>query len=282
MLIPVLQVHQPITIQPQINNPLIQAQHVQPKNTVANSHRNYLQYFNSTKFNFRAELRKELKGIKTKLQMRGLSFANLQIMDRIRNSQPDVELKIVQPKANVDPDVILFNKDEARLSDRSYIKFRKTAPSWPSIRQARQFREHLRLLFPITKTEYGVYNSPSEKITKMFDIHRHQIHYEFNGTKIIQIKLSADGAQIGKKCKILNFTFSFLHQINMSKFVDGNFTLGIFDYDLENYETVNTRFRELLDELASLKSITIVKGNVTENFDIEFFFAADKKCSLIC
>ena len=63
----------------------------------------------------------------------------------------------------------------------------------------------------------------------------------------------------------------------MSKFVDGNFTLGIFDYDLENYETVNTRFRELLDELASLKSITIVKGNVTENFDIEFFFAADQK-----
>ena len=111
----------------------------------------------------------------------------------------------------------------------------------------------------------------------MFNIHRHQISYEFNGKKIIKIKLSADGAQIGKKAKLLNFTFSFLNQMNNTKFVDENFTLGIFDYEIEDYETVNTRFRALLDELASVKNISIVIGNVTETIDTVFYFAADQK-----
>ena len=120
MLIPVVQVHQPATVQPQVTNLLAQVQHVRPNNTETNSHRNYTEYFKSsesTKFNFRADLRKDLNGILRKLQTRKLSFANLQIDDRIRNNQPDVELKIVHPAAKIDRNVIFFNKDESRLSD---------------------------------------------------------------------------------------------------------------------------------------------------------------------
>ena len=125
-------------------------------------------------------------------------------------------------------------------------------------------------LFPISKTPHGVYNNPKAKIEKMLYIHHNQL--ELSSNKIM-IKLSADGANIGKKGKLLNFTFSLLQQYRNSEFIDGNFTLGIFDIIKENYQTIKSCLQELLAELSSIKSISIGQAL----FDVEFFFAADEK-----
>ena len=232
-------------------------------------------YFNasdSTKYRFRAELRSDLSKMSKKIQNRGLRFANIKIIERPSSTdQHDFQLKILPDAEKLDPNMLFLNKEETRLSDKAYHKFRKVSHGWPSLYKARQFRKNLNEMFPVTKTEHGVYNNPKNKIQKMIEFHRHQLQLESNK---IQIKLSADGAQIGKKAKLLNFTFSFLQQYsNNSHFVDANFTLGIFDNDKEDHDSVESCFKDLFTELANTTCISL--GEV--EFSLEYFFAADAK-----
>ena len=134
--------------------------------------------------------------------------------------------------------MVYFNKEEGKVSDRVYHKLRKTANEWTSLYRARQFRSQMAAMFPTVKTEYGIFNQPRNKIERMIELHFSQIKID---SDTIQIKLSADGAQVGKKAKLLNFTFSFLQQYSQS-FVDGNFTLGIFDNLKEDYESIKYSF----------------------------------------
>ena len=126
-------------------------------------------------------------------------------------------------------------------------------------------------MFPTIKTENGIYNKPQSKIEAMAKLHLQ--HLNLNSGKKIQIKLSADGAQVGRRAKFLNFTFSFLQQYCNSSFVDGNYTLGIFDNVKEDYDSLKSSFKELFIELSQIKNISI---NNT-SYDVEFFFAGDEK-----
>ena len=231
----------------------------------------YFDLSRKAQYAVKSELETEFRLIGEKLQTRGLSYSNLQIFDRLNDkNENQVQLKIVQQDNHLDSNAILLKKDEARLSDRSYHMFSKSAPHWPSLHQAKQFRHHLRLLFPTTKTRYGVNNNAQHKIQKMLELHRNELKIDSDK---LQIKLSADGAQIGKKAKILHFTFSFLQHFKNSKFVDANFTLGLFDCDNENFDTVKDSFHELLQELENIKVISV--NNI--ELQVEFYFAADEK-----
>ena len=232
---------------------------------------NYFDASIATKYRFRAELRTELDRINKKIEKRGLTFENIKIrkcFDSKKKQQ--LEIKVVPNAKIMDPNMIFLNKDEGKLSDRAYKMFRQSTPGWPSLYRARQFRLNMEKIFPITKTPHGVYNSPKQKIEKMVNIHLNQLKMTSNN---IQIKLSADGANIGKKGNLLNITFSLLQHYRNSEFIDGNFTLGIFDIIKEDYQSVKCCFQELFSELSSIKNILI--GQVL--FKVDFFFAADEK-----
>ena len=234
----------------------------------------YFNAGNTTKNTFQAELRSQLSHINKSLQLRGLKFSNLTIIERpIQSNQYQVGVKIrkLTQESNKDGHNVFLNKDEGRLSDEMYHKFRKTIPSMPSLYHARKFRKQMALMFPVNKTEFGVYNNLQNKIEKMIDLHWKQLQLDSNTLKI---KLSADGAQIGRKAKLLNLTFSFLQQyLNNSSFIDGNFTLGIFDNIKEDYESVKVCFSQPFEELSKIKTVSFSE----KTFQIEYFFAGDEK-----
>ena len=156
---------------------------------------NYFDASESTQYRFRKELRTDLNKINKKLLKRGLSFGNLIINDIVGSE--NVQVKVAAKTSEINPDTVFLNKEEGRISDKLYHKLRKSAPLWPSIYRARQFRVKLATMFPTIKTENGIYNKPQSKIEAMAKLHLQ--HLNLNSGKKIQIKLSADGAQVGRK-----------------------------------------------------------------------------------
>jgi hypothetical protein len=282
-----------IMLLPQLSLPIVQLQpafQVQTKTNTATQTLNNddkdaessnrvkrVHYFNAKK-SMRSYIRRELlhdvKRLVKKLRIRGLSFSNLNVFDDENESSNNVDLKIVQE--TLDPSEVLYQKDHLLVSDHSYETLCKLAPRWPTLSRVKLFRKRMKQEFPVKMAQHGVYNSPEVKISKMFQLHRHQIKTitDEQGSKTIRIKVSADGAQIANNSKLLNVTFSFLDQFSGIFFVDANFTLGIFDRHKENYETIRACTLELFEELSSLRTITIGE----EVFLIEFFLVLMRKC----
>ena len=73
-------------------------------------------------------------------------------------------------------------------------------------------------------------------------------------TKIIKIKLSADGTRIGKKVKLINYCFSILNNKKTANSPLGHHTLGIASTE-EKYEFYVDTFNYIMKEILSLKFI---------------------------
>ena len=237
----------------------------------------FINYFKAslvTKWRFKTELRNDLRRINEKLHKRGLTFEQVKITDDKESTEHehDVKVTVVKvPEKPITPEVIYNLKDKGGFSDLNYHRIRQITTGWPTVYQARLFRKKIVSMFPPKRNAAGVYNDVQNKITRMADIHHAQLR--IHKAKKLQIKLSSDGAQVGKKAKFLNFTFSFLQQFNANGFVDANFQLGIFDILKEDYSSVKSCFRELLDELRSLKTIVVRE----REYELEYFFSADEK-----
>ena len=147
-------------------------------------------------------------------------------------------------------------------------------------------RAELDNLFRISNNEIGVYVSFSEKLKfrlqKYFDrkygahVHDDTALAEQNnpfrdGT--IHVKLSADGTNIGRNLKLLNFTFTILNEGARAKRATGNYTLGIFEIENEQHGSLTECFKELIEEFESLSEIEVYNRKVK----IVYYFGADWK-----
>ena len=115
-------------------------------------------------------------------------------------------------------------------------------------------------------------NFESLKLSKQFLNHTSLPETKFKDP-IIHVKLAADGTNIGRNLKLLNFTFTVINEGAKSKTANGNYTLGIFEIDSESYGSVAECFRELIEELARLTTIT-VQGR---QLRIVYYYAGDWK-----
>jgi hypothetical protein len=91
--------------------------------------------------------------------------------------------------------------------------------------------------------------------------------------ELIHIKFAADGTNIGRNKKLLNLTFTMLNEGPKSLTASGNYTLGIFELEDENYDNLIVCFKELVEELANLKEIKI--GSHT--LSLILYYAGDWK-----
>ena len=72
----------------------------------------------------------------------------------------------------------------------------------------------------------------------------------------VKVKLSGDGTLIGKRLKIVNFTYTILNEKDVATGEKGNYILAIIK-TTESYENVQESLPDFRNEMQLLKTITV-------------------------
>ena len=100
----------------------------------------------------------------------------------------------------------------------------------------------------------GFYNAPIQKIMHIIRKYVEKSHAQTSET--IKLKISIDGLQLTNTHRtILNVTFTILNENKRATTSRGNYILGLFEIESENYDEVNTALREILEPLKTLTTI---------------------------
>jgi hypothetical protein len=121
-------------------------------------------------------------------------------------------------------------KDLANLSDKGYDKFLQCFKSefeFPTLREIKTLRNDYKKLFEIQE------NEPKGKITFVIKSYLDNFGAVYQNKFII--KLSGDSINIAKTgIKLLNFTFTLIHEYEKPMSAEGNYILGIKIYLILN------------------------------------------------
>ena len=90
--------------------------------------------------------------------------------------------------------------------------------------------------------------------------------------KTIKVKLSGDGTQIGKRLKIVHYTYIILNEKDLAMVERGNYILAIIK-TTESYENFEESLSDLRNEMELLKTITV---NYCK-YNIKHFLGGDWK-----
>ena len=89
----------------------------------------------------------------------------------------------------------------------------------------------------------------------------------------IKIKFTADSTNIGKNLHLLNVAFVILNDTEKAKNSKGQFSVGIYDIEKENYETIKNCFELINKEIDEVSYVTVKDREVK----VEYFVGADWK-----
>lgn len=95
---------------------------------------------------------------------------------------------------------------------------------------------------------------------------------KFRVARKVNIKLSGDGTNIGKRLHVVNFNFTLLEEGAHTCSYEGNHILAIFK-EAEKYEHLRLALDDLRNEVEQLDTIT-VDGI---SYEIEYFLGGDWK-----
>jgi hypothetical protein len=237
----------------------------------------------------KARLKEQIKGsiLESTVFLRnmGLCIANIEL-NPVELEDPDVQkLKINYPhtKSENENDVerLLFYKDKHAISDRAYNDLKtKCLLKIPSLFKIKRFRDAVDGTFEVHNNEMGVFMSVEQKLRfRLEQFFKRKYKGDINEADvkfkdpIIHVKLGADGTNIGRNLKLLNFTFTLINEGQKSKGASGNYTLGIFEIESENYASVTECFKEIIEEIANLNTIIVQETELK----IVYYYAGDWK-----
>ncbi|CAF0834792.1 unnamed protein product [Brachionus calyciflorus] len=219
------------------------------------------------------------------LRSLGLCLSNVEL-NPIELDEADFKLKIRPPTSDcpdkLEPNVnnLLYYKDKHAISDHAYSDMKKRCYlPIPSITKLKERRAEINSMFEIHDNDMGVYLSLKDKLEFRARIYLENKYPDGNYDSkkftddTLYIKLSADGTNIGRNLKLLNFTFTIINEGSKAKTANGNYTIGIFEIDHENYDTLTKCFKELIEELRNLKEITIDE----KKLNLVYYFCGDWK-----
>ena len=229
--------------------------------------------FFETKFRQQRRLKKEITGILTDstqfLKNMGLCLSAVEI-NPIELDNCNVKVDIRHPNQTdydkPNENNLLYFKDKFSISDKAYIFLRKHCHlNIPTFGRIKKTRSNLDDMFQIKENEFGVFLLIEEKLRfrlEMFFTKKYGIVDDLKDMKnfrddIIHVKLSADGTQIGRNLKLLNLTFTIINEGNKAKTASGNYTLGIFEIENENYESILKCFKQIIDDIENLNKIKV-------------------------
>ena len=168
----------------------------------------------------------------------GLHFSTIEINRRKENSTSKYELTIredSQTNQMYQMSKVLKCKDTINLSDRAYNTLRlELNLNLPVLNDIRDYRQSLDRKFNLFKNDQGVFLSVRQKLEIIFSKLLPFLNLEENET--IKIKFGGDGTNIGKKLKLFTFAFTCINDTANCKIANGNYVLGMFEINQENYK----------------------------------------------
>jgi len=142
------------------------------------------------------------------------------------------------------------------MSDRAYNHFRNQLDlNLPVMNEIRNYRKSLDRKYNLFKNELGVFLSVRQKLTIIFGKLIEYLKLDDNDT--LKIKFSGDGTNIGKKLKVFTFTFTCINDVANCKIANGNYTLGMFEIQQENYKELSICLKEIFDEIETIDEIEV-------------------------
>ena len=210
----------------------------------------------------------------------GLKIKDITIDSNFNREVADI--KILSPECqNTEhyQNILIYRKkEENNMSNLAYNSFRKCGLKMPCLNFTRRCQIILNDEFFVKKNDYGSYYEPEIKIRYYLKIFKDKMNIK---NKTINIRLAGDGTTIGANLYLLNFSFGFLDSVTGKNTnpnsASGNFSLGKFFIDSENYENLDKALSELSLSLSNFNSIEI-DG---ETYKIEYFLGGDMKFLLL-
>ena len=151
-------------------------------------------------------------------------------------------------------------KDVCFISDNSYRYFMElTGLDMPTIHRIYALRENLNSLLPkVDFNDYGSFNDCAEQI-------RYVLTYKIGtipaNTTTIEISLRGDKTNVGRNQGFFNLCFTLPEEFgNGCKSAPGNYPLGLFEVELDDYETMVIALKECVDNLNKMDKKVEVNG----------------------
>ena len=239
--------------------------------------KNYFQKSKRAQRDDKANILKHLIEIQDFLKTIGLKFAdNISILPMTDGENLE-KLKInIMPQ--IDNTNILQRalsvKDINNVSDKAYQAFRNLGLTLlPSLRSLKSERKYLNGHFNIKQSNLGVFVSLQEKLLILLPNIIFKNIEKLNDNTIT-LKFSGDSTKVGRNRDFLNFTVTIINEGQKAKTSKGNYTLGIFNIDTENYDTLSQCLNELAFEIDNFNDEIIVRDKV---FKIKKKFGGDWK-----
>jgi hypothetical protein len=213
----------------------------------------------------------------------GLVIKKIQLVEKEVNANKTLcleNLNIIKKEKQLSEWDVLMIKDELCIANKKYAKLRE---KWnlqdhlPTLTKLIDLKNMLDSAIKINKDYYGAVNDMQQKLKVTLEsiVRRLKLNerVDRHGRILpIRLKFGGDGTQVGKTIKILNLTFTCLNDVDLCKSAFGNYSIGIWQIEEENYDTLS-RLQTLLYNLQNTNEIK-VDGVVLE---IQWFNGSDYK-----
>ena len=239
------------------------------------NNKSYFQYSKVTQWTKKKELKIFLAQKIAWLRNIGLEFKEIVLKpiddhsDIQKTEAINVKVETTQKtEIRTSPRKVLLAKDKILMSDKSYHSFKKDLNlNLPSLQVIKKERKKLDSLFEMKKNTKGAFNN----IVKMIE---HKLKTtDLKNSEELKFKFSADGKIVSRKVKLINLTFTIINEKGKAKTAKGNYTIGIFRMNDENYDEILACFENVSDQIDSLEEV------IYENkrYKITKYFGGDLK-----
>ena len=163
-------------------------------------------------------------------------------------------------------------KDICYSSDAHYTFFRNHTQltQLPTIHTLPKARDDLNKQLPqIFKNAYVVYFNAEDKIKWILSKKIKKMELKNNSIKIC---IRGDKTDCGRNQSFFNSCFSLPDEGKIAKTANGQYTLGVFEVQSDNYETMNVALKDIVDKTRSLNNKITIEN---KDYNIEWYLSGD-------
>ena len=175
----------------------------------------------------------------------------------------------------------IYIKDKYNISDQAWKELVMKATDMPNAYRIKKNITDLNAKWKLKPTPgeaEGVQISLKDSLKEQ--IQRLKIKGDLGEQETVRVNMSEDGTNIGKRLKVVNFTYTILNEKENAMSEKGNYVLAIIKTK-ETYDNLKESLSDIKTEMAQLNEIEV--DNV--KYKIEYFIGGDWKfqaciCSL--
>lgn len=217
------------------------------------------------------------------LESHGLKLSFLKVQEAATNEFHTLEFD--QLSANETDqnnlETLLFLLDKFCASDELYHELSLLSEDLPRTYLIKQRRNELNKLCHIERTP-GQYPGAQLSFSETLQDHIKQFlesNSNHKGDEPIKVKISCDGAKMSRSANFMIMSFSLLQTGDLVMSSKGNRTIGVVNGP-EKYETIETSFSEIINDINSVNKNGKIKVNDKE-IAVELFLGGDYKFLLM-